>query len=275
MHARSGRATDQQRDGEALPFHLFRHMRHLFQRGRDEAGKTNYVGVVFACGIEDLLARHHHAHVHHLEVVALQYYGDDVLADVVHVAFHRRHHDLAFGAGIAGAQFLGFDVRHQMCHRLFHHARGFHHLRQEHLARAEQVADHVHAVHQRAFDHLDRELCVQARFLGVLDDVGGDAAHQCVSQALLHRALAPFQIFDLFLAAAFDALGHLDQFLARIWIAVEHHIFHRIAQVFGNFFVHAELTGVDDAHVHARLDGVIQKHRMDRLAHRLVAPEAE
>jgi hypothetical protein len=31
-----------------------------------------------------------------------------------------------------------------------HHAGGFHHLRQEHLAGAEQVADDVHAVHQRA-----------------------------------------------------------------------------------------------------------------------------
>jgi len=32
----------------------------------------------------------------------------------------------------------------------------FDHLRQEHLALAEQVADHVHAVHQRAFDHVQR-----------------------------------------------------------------------------------------------------------------------
>ena len=275
MHARSGRAADQQRNLEALAFHLLRHMRHLFQRGRDEAGEADHVGVVFARGVEDLLARHHHAHVHHFEVVALQHHGDDVLADVVHVALHRGHHDLALGAGVAGAQFFRFDVGDQVRHGLLHHACRFHHLRQEHLARAEQVADHVHAGHQRAFDHFDRELGLQARFFGVLDDVGGDAAHQRMGQAFLHRAFAPFQIFDLFLAAALDGLGQLDQLLARVGVAIQHHVFHRVAQVFGNLFVHAELSGVDDAHAHAGLDGVVQEHGVDGFAHRLVAAEAE
>jgi hypothetical protein len=35
--------------------------------------------------------------------------------------------------------------------RLLHHPRRLHHLRQEHLAGAEEVADDVHAVHQRNF----------------------------------------------------------------------------------------------------------------------------
>jgi hypothetical protein len=46
----------------------------------------------------------------------------------------------------------------QIGDRLLHHAGRFHHLRQEHLARAEQVADHVHAGHQRAFDDVQRPL---------------------------------------------------------------------------------------------------------------------
>jgi hypothetical protein len=36
---------------------------------------------------------------------------------------------------------------------------------------AEEIADDVHAVHERAFDHLQRPLALLARFLGVLDDV--------------------------------------------------------------------------------------------------------
>jgi hypothetical protein len=55
---------------------------------------------------------------------------------------------------------------------LLHHAGGFHHLRQEHLARAEQVADDVHAVHQRAFDHLQRPFRREARGFGVVVDIG-------------------------------------------------------------------------------------------------------
>jgi hypothetical protein len=46
---------------------------------------------------QDVVAGHHHAHVDHFEVVALQHHGDDVLADVVHVALDGGDHDLALG----------------------------------------------------------------------------------------------------------------------------------------------------------------------------------
>ena len=45
--------------------------------------------------IEDLVRRHHHAQVDHLEVVAAEDDADDVFADVVHVTLHGRHHDRA------------------------------------------------------------------------------------------------------------------------------------------------------------------------------------
>ena len=49
-------------------------------------------------GLQDLRRRHHHAEIDHLVIVALEHDADDVLADVVHVALHGRHHDLAVGA---------------------------------------------------------------------------------------------------------------------------------------------------------------------------------
>ncbi len=39
--------------------------------------------------------------------------------------------------------------------------------------------------------------------------------------------------------------------------------------------VDRQLAGVDDAHVHAVVDGVVQEHRVHRLAHRIVAAERE
>ena len=36
-----------------------------------------------------------------------------------------------------------------------------------------------------------------------------------------------------------------------------------------------QLAGIDDAHVHARLYGMVEKHRVYRLAHRIVAAEGE
>jgi hypothetical protein len=50
--------------------------------------------------------------------------------------------------------FLASMIGQQVGDRLLHDARRLDHLRQEHLAGAEQIADHVHAVHQRAFDDL-------------------------------------------------------------------------------------------------------------------------
>ncbi len=58
------------------------------------------------------------------------------------------------GVRIRGAFLL--HVGSQPRHRALHHSRALHHLRQEHFARAKQVADDLHAVHQRSFDDQER-----------------------------------------------------------------------------------------------------------------------
>ena len=57
--------------------------------------------------------------------------------------------------------------------------------------------------------------------------------------------------------------------------AVEDHVLAGLAQLRIDLVVDGELAGIDDAHVHARLDGVVEEHGMHRLAHRLVAAERE
>jgi hypothetical protein len=117
--------------------------------------------------------------------------------------------------------FLGFDVGDQVGDGLLHHARRLDHLRQEHLAGAEEVADDVHAVHQRAFDHRQRRLAGGfergAAFLGVGDDEVGDALDQRVRQAFFDRQLAPGEVGAGVLGLAFlDRLRELDQRFAGI-----------------------------------------------------------
>jgi hypothetical protein len=52
--------------------------------------------------------------------------ADDVLADVVHVALDRRHHDLALARhALRLRSLLGLDEGHQVRDRLLHHARLF------------------------------------------------------------------------------------------------------------------------------------------------------
>jgi hypothetical protein len=117
-------------------------------------------------GLRILVRRHHDAEIDDLVIVALEHDADDVLADVVDVALDRRHQrSCRRSCGVRHCPplasvgcFSASMKRHQIGHRLLHHAGRLHHLRQEHLAGAEQVADDVHAGHQRAFDDMQRTL---------------------------------------------------------------------------------------------------------------------
>ena len=121
MGTASGCATNQQRylalAEPRIALHLFGDMRHLFQRRCDQARQADDVGVFFFRFGEDLGAGDHHPHVHHLKVITLQNNGDNIFADVVHIALHRRNDDFSFGLGsLTGAAlffcFFFFDEGH-------------------------------------------------------------------------------------------------------------------------------------------------------------------
>ncbi|MND65277.1 hypothetical protein D3C80_566410 [compost metagenome] len=167
------------------------------------------------------------------------------------------------------------NVRLQIGHRLFHHAGGFHHLRQEHLAFAEQIADDVHARHQWPFDHFDRAIRPLSGLFGIELDKLGYAFYQRVFQPFFDRPAAPFRLlhcyFIVFAAAVF--LRQFQQPFGPVVTTVEDHVFHRIAQLSRQIVVDRQLPGVNDPHVHAVADRVIQEHRVDRFAYRIVAAE--
>ncbi len=87
--------------------------------------------------------------------------------------------------------FFGLHERCEMGDGLLHHAGGLDHLRQEHLAGSEEIADHAHAVHQRAFDDEERAAELDAGFLGVDLDVGVDSLDERVRETLFDGAVAP------------------------------------------------------------------------------------
>ena len=80
-------------------------------------------------------------------------------------------------------------------------------------------------------------------------------------------------------AGALEALGEREQPLGggalALRAAVQHHVLAGLAQLGLDRVVDRELAGVDDAHVHAGVDGVVEEDRVHRLAHRLVAAEGE
>ena len=168
-------------------------MTHFVETRRDEPRQADHIDFPLARDIENLGRRNHDAKVDHFIVVALKHNAHDIFSDVVNVALYRRHEDRrgGFFLGSARAPLFFFHERHQIGDRLLHDAGALHHLRQKHLAIAEKVADHVHAVHQRAFDDMKRTFGLLARFFHILLDIGIDAFHERMRQALADAFLTP------------------------------------------------------------------------------------
>ncbi len=250
-------------------------MDHGVQGGGDEAGEADDVDLVLPRRCEDFVRRDHDAQVDDLVVVALEHDADDVFADVVHIALDGGEEYLAAVLHRATGLFR-FQVGRQVGHGLFHDPGGFDYLGQEHLAGAEEVADLVHAVHQGALDDLERAFGLAPGLFGVLVDVFGDALDQGVLQAFRHRPGAPLEVFlGLGGTVALVAGGQLHEPLGGVRSAVEDDVFHRVPQLGGDVVEDGELTGVDDAHVEPRRDGVVEERGVDGLTHGVVAAEGE
>ena len=241
---------------------------------------------MLAGGIDDLLSGHHDAKVNDLVVVALQDDPDDVLADVVHVALDCRHDDRAVGVRfrVVGAaarrEPLGLDEGDEIADGFLHHPSRLDDLGEEHLAGAEEVADDVHAVHQRAFDDLDRSATaggeVGTQLLGVGLDVRVETLDEGVRDPLPHGQGPPGLVGHLGLGAGdVETLGHLEQALGGVGPAVEDDVLDALAQLGVDLVVDDQGTGVDDPEVHPGADRVQEEHRVDRLTDRVVAAEAE
>ena len=190
----------------------------------------------------------------------------------MYVTLHGRQQHLALRAALG---LLGFQVRREVGHRLFHHAGGFDHLRQEHFARAEEVAHHVHAVHQRAFDDFQRAAQFAVGFLGIGFHEIGNARDKRVRQPLTHGQLAPGVLGRHLALHVLVPFREGQQPLGGVLPTGQNHVLHRLAQFGFDVVVHGQHPRVHDAHVQPGADGVVEKDRVHRLAHVVVAPEAE
>ena len=85
------------------------------------------------------------------------------------------------------------------------------------------------------------------------------------------RAVAPLQIQLGLPRAALDRRGELHHPLGRVGAPIEDDVLDMLEQLARDVFVDDQLPRVDDAHVEARLDRVIQEGRVDCLADDVVA----
>ena len=264
------RPADDDRDAQGAAFQLLADMRHLVERRGDQPAQTDAVGAPRHRLVDDALRLDHHPQILYFVTVAGHHDRHDVLADVVHVAFHGGDQHLARAVRHPGRPLL--NVGRKRRHGALHHAGGFHHLRQEHLAFAEERADMLHGGHQQRVDHGHR---ASQRLVILLDEIRHAFEH-CVADALAERPRAPcVGSLGLRLGNRAHLLGIFGEPFGSVRTPAEDHVLDPFEQ-FGLYLaVNPHHLRVDDAHVHPGTDGVVEERRVHRLAHRVVAAEGE
>ena len=119
MQLRSRGAPHHYGNTQAGFLHLVRHMHHLFERRRDQTGKTDQIRLLFDCLFYDHVCRNHHSQIDHLIIVASQDDRNNILSDVMHITFHCRKQDLSSLSRIRRDLFR-LNCRLQDSNRLFH-----------------------------------------------------------------------------------------------------------------------------------------------------------
>jgi hypothetical protein len=137
---------------------------------------------MLAAGVDQLLRRHLDAQIDHLVAVVRKNNLDQVLADIVHVAFDRGEQHLA-ARGRVGLFHVLLQMRHCGLHRLGR----LQHFGDDQLVVVEQPADFVHSFHQRPVDDVERGGPFGSLLFQILDQPVLGALDDEVCQPFIER----------------------------------------------------------------------------------------
>ncbi len=174
------------------------------------------------------------------------------------------------------AGLLGLHERLEVGDRALHRPRALDHLRQEHLARRRSRSPTIFmpSISGPSMTSSGRPSAWRASSASCSMKSTTPCTSACASRSPTVPC-APGQVGLALRARALDLLGEGHQALGGVGPAVEDDVLDVLEQVGRDVLVDRELAGVDDAHVEAGLDGVVEERRVDRLAHHLVAAERE
>ena len=89
-----------------------------------------------------------------------------------------------------------------------------------------------------------------------------------------HIAFAPFRALCLLiLLLSLHRRSILQQSVGSILPSVQHHILCQLQQLWFHGGIDLQQSGIDNPHIHACLNGVIEEHRVHRLPDRVIAAE--
>ena len=242
---------------------------------------------MFPVRLDQIFGRHFDAEIDDVEAVVRENDLDEVLADVVHVAFDGGEQDFA----LRRVGFLLhelFEVRDGGLHRFG----GLQHFGDDQLVGVEQAADFLHAVHERAVDDVERGRAFLALEVEVGDEsflrafenvIGEPAVERQVGRLLLHAALGGAEMLvdrrDVVLVDRGALFLRLLTIIVRRIEAgrrmIPQQILDKLFLFGGNGGVALQFLGVDDGEIETGLRRVIEEDGVDDFPGRRRQTEAD
>mmetsp|Transcript_40315 Transcript_40315/g.34037 ORF Transcript_40315/g.34037 Transcript_40315/m.34037 type:complete len:307 (-) Transcript_40315:1461-2381(-) len=175
-----------------------------------------------------------------------------------------------------------------MSNSLLHDTGRLDDLRQKHFSGTEKVANGVHAVHERAFDDVERLLellLVETSLFGIQNHklvyALEEGMHEPVSDGLaaplggnLGSRSTATSSFDL-VEAGLLFLGKLKHLVGGFCIAIQDGILAQFTKLRIDIIVDGQFASIHNCHVHTLLDVVVEEDRVHSLANELKSSERE
>ena len=242
---------------QALGVQLLDAQRHLLGRRDEQRAQPDRRRVVLLGGLEDRRDRHLLAEVDDRVAVVREDRVDERLADVVHVAEHRREHDRALRVALDLVEVL-LELRDGA----LHDRRRLQHEGQDQLAGAELVADLLHRRQQHVVERRDgADLLDAARRSSPRrpPSCGAGCGSAAPPRAPCPRSGRPSPSS----ATSPCGLEVRDEELERVLAAVEDEVVGELALGLADLAVGRDVVRVDHREVQAGLDAVVQEDRVE------------
>ena len=192
---RQRRSTHQERDLNPRSPQIARRDHHLLRAFHQQPRKPDRIRMMLQIRLDQFFRRHFDAQIHHVIPVVFQNNLNKIFPDVVHIALHRRQHNLS-----ALRRIRLLHKLFEMIHRSLHGLRRLQHLGHDQFIRIKQPPDFRHPGHQWTVDDVQRRGPFGAFPLQIGDQSVARPFDDVIRQPLVERQVRCALFFSFFVA---------------------------------------------------------------------------